>query len=84
MNSVQKNFKRQIKQVEKEKLRYWKKEKYYDNATERHYIRYYDEHGTLMKTKEVKAPLKGCLVLIFTIIGFVAVAILAILLITRF
>lgn len=75
MNKVQKNFKKQIKQVEREKLKDWKKEKYHDRYTGKNYIRYYNECGQLMKTKERKFPsdgLKKFLIVLGIIIGVIS------------
>lgn len=69
MNDVQRNFKRQIKQVEHEKKQYWRKEHYHDRYTGKNYLRYYDEHGTLLKTTEAKISFKGLLSALFTIVG---------------
>jgi VIT1/CCC1 family predicted Fe2+/Mn2+ transporter len=55
MTEVQRNFKRQIKETEKERIKYWKKEIYKDHFKGKKYIRYYDQNNHLMKTEELKS-----------------------------
>jgi hypothetical protein len=73
MNDVQRNFKRQMKQIESHDKRYWRKERYYDRFQKKHFVRYFDEHDTLLKTAEIKRPFIG---LLKVIIGIITVCII--------
>jgi hypothetical protein len=73
MNDVQRNFKREIKQVEQEKKNYWRKEHYHDRYTGKNYIRYYDEHGTLLQTKATSISLNGLLKAFIAVIGVIII-----------
>jgi len=73
MTDVQRNFKKKIKQIEQKKMRYWRKERYHDNYNGKNYIRYYDEHGTLLKTKEASISVNGLLKAFAAVIGVIIV-----------
>lgn len=71
MNSVQRNFKAQQRQIEAENKHRWRREEYYDHYQHKKFIRYYDINGELMKTEEKRSPTKiivGILAGIFVII----------------
>lgn len=55
MNDVQRNFRRQQKQIERDFKHRWRAERYTDEYTGKKYIRYYDMNGTLIKTVERKS-----------------------------
>jgi peptide methionine sulfoxide reductase MsrA len=73
MNQVQRNFKKEIKLVEQEKKRYWRKEHYHDRYTGKNYIRFYDEHGTLLKTQEASISVNGLIKAFVSVIGVIII-----------
>jgi uncharacterized protein (DUF2235 family) len=73
MNEVQRNFKRQIKEIEQQKKKNWKKEIYYDQYQKKKFVRYYNEHNILLKTEEKKSPIK--IIITIVIIGITIVII---------
>lgn len=76
MNAVQRNFKRQMKQIEHQDKHKWHRERYHDRYTGKNYTRYYDERGTLLKTVERKQPVKAIVSIIASGIVIAAFVIL--------
>jgi hypothetical protein len=71
VTEVQRSFKKQIKQVEHDNKQFWRKERYHDRYTGKNYIRYYDEHGTLLNTKTKKVSISGLLKALITVIAVI-------------
>lgn len=51
MSQTQRDFKRQMKEYEKEKKKEWVREKVYNHSTERYEYHYYDKNKRLVKVE---------------------------------